>query len=178
MKVFWLAPLILAALAMPAHAAWNFSQRIAVTEVALPGVFHHLDSAGRRNIALSGNRIGVVWEDNRNGQPQVYFASMQLGRVTFAEAIRISDGNEAYEPVIAALDNNRFIVLWEQDGAVWARRVAENSADPALQLSSGPAGHASVSAWKGEAFTVWREQQKAYPKLRFSRLTHEIDGKL
>ena len=67
-----LIPLLVAlAFTGPVAAAWEFSGRIVVTRDSKPGLFHHLDSAGRKNIAVSGNRIAVVWEDNQDGSPQI-----------------------------------------------------------------------------------------------------------
>jgi hypothetical protein len=120
----------------------------------------------------------VVWEDNRSGQPGIYFSGKRLESSVFSEPIQISGGSEAYEPAIAALGKDSFIMVWEQDGAVWARTVAENGTNAALKLSSGPAGHASVATWKDEAFVVWREQQTTYPGLRFDRLKQGVDGEL
>jgi len=178
MRRSWLIALCVAVLALPASAGWDFGQAIAVTEAARPGVFHHLDSAGRKNVALSGDRVGVAWEDNRSGQPGIYYSSMHPDQGVFSESLRISSGNEAYEPVITPLDNGRFVLVWEQDGAVWTRSVTEFGLGAALKLSSGAAGHASAASWKGRVYAVWREQRETESGLRFSRLTLDMAGNI
>lgn len=76
------------------------------------------------------------------------------------------------------MGSSRFILVWEQDGAVWARTVAEESLGDALKLSSEPAGHASAATWEGEAFAVWGERPAIHPGIRLVRLAVDVDGKL
>ncbi|HKK14644.1 MAG TPA: hypothetical protein VKA14_08285, partial [Gammaproteobacteria bacterium] len=45
-------------------APWEFSPAIPVTRVHGPGIFHHLESAGRKNVAVAGSRVAVAWSDN------------------------------------------------------------------------------------------------------------------
>ena len=74
---------------------WIFEPRIAVTGAPEAGIYHHLDGAGRKHIAVSGRSIAAVWEDNRDGGPQVYAALKPGAADSFSGAIRISDGGEA-----------------------------------------------------------------------------------
>ena len=76
MKMLPLAALLsLLPVQVVAGPAWNFSEAIAVTDAPEVGVFHHLDSAGRKNIAVSGERVAITWEDNSSGKPRIYLAS-------------------------------------------------------------------------------------------------------
>ena len=46
---------------LPANANdWTFEQPIEVTEVYGKGIFHHLESAGRRNIAVAGKTVAKI----------------------------------------------------------------------------------------------------------------------
>jgi len=110
----------LAAGAAEAANGWDFDPRLAVTGEPEAGVYHHLDGAGHKHISVSGHSIAAVWEDNRDRSPQVYAALKPLAASRFSAAIRVSDGGEAWEPSIAALDGGRFALAWEQDGKVLA----------------------------------------------------------
>ncbi|MCL5061377.1 MAG: hypothetical protein M1449_13515, partial [Candidatus Thermoplasmatota archaeon] len=65
------AALLLAVLAWPAQAAWEWSAPLTVNSVQGVAIFPHLESANRRGVAVSGDTVGVVWEDNRSGRPQL-----------------------------------------------------------------------------------------------------------
>lgn len=71
LPIFIIASLLsTSALATP----WQFEKPVAVTAVTGPGIFHHLESSGRRNIAVSANSVAVAWEDERDGTPRIYLA--------------------------------------------------------------------------------------------------------
>lgn len=145
---------------VPVSAApWEFSAPVPVTAVQGDGLFHHLESAGRSNIAVSGERVAVVWEDNRSGTPQVYVALKPAGASAFDREYRVSAGKPAHEPAVAALGDGHFILGWEEDGQVWARVARPEGLDPARRLSTRPAGqiHLAVSA-AGEVQAVWAER--------------------
>lgn len=62
------------ALPFELFAGWQFSQRIAITGAAVEATYHHLEGAGRKHIAVSGNKVAVLWEDNSSADPQIYIA--------------------------------------------------------------------------------------------------------
>ena len=118
-----LAAWIFALLAVPAQAAaWEFSAPLDIVPEQ-PGVFHQLDSAGRKHIAVSGDTVAVVWEESRGGTSQVYVAFKPLSANVFS-LLRVSGGATASVPVIAPFGDGRFLLAWEQDGDLHAR-VAE-----------------------------------------------------
>lgn len=155
--------LVLMLAVWPAAASpWDFAPPIEVT-LERPGVFHHLESAGRKNLAVAGQIVGLVWEDNSSGHPQVYAAfRRRLEAARFSAPIRVSTGGEAYEPVIVALGADRFLLAWEQDGAVWARtaelRRAEAHLGPVTRLGMPGSRQVSLAASpvvKARAAAVW-----------------------
>lgn len=175
-----LAALALWLSAVPASAAdrWHFEPRIAVTGMPATGVFHHLDGAGHKQIAASANTVAAVWEDNRNGNPQVYTAIKPDSSPAFAPVIRVSDGGEAYEPVVASLGGERFALAWEQDGAAWAGLLDADGIGPRLQLAAAPASHASLAAHGGRLFAAWRERRAGRWYLKVALLRPDADGGL
>lgn len=144
---------------------WEFGQTLDVTHEFGPGVFHHLESSGRRNIAVSGSTVAVAWEDDHDGTPRVYLARKHVDAVRFDAAIRISGNGEAYEPSLAALADDRFVVAWEEDARVHARVIDSQRSGPAIALADSEAGQANVSVHGNRVF-VLRAQREA----RFSRI--------
>ncbi|MEJ2344383.1 MAG: hypothetical protein P8076_12660 [Gammaproteobacteria bacterium] len=143
MRWLWL---LSAVAALPVSAAgWQFSAPLAVTGPARPGVFQHLESAGRRNLAVGADSVALVWEDNRGGAPQVYVAFKADQAKGFSAPLQVSAGREAYEPAVAAVADG-FVVAWEQDGRVWMRRAAPGRLGPARQLDSRPSSQATLAA--------------------------------
>ncbi len=152
---------------------WQFQQKIAVGSEAKAGIFHHLEGAGRKHIAVSGDRVAVVWEDDSSGDPQVYFAQKKLHSNKFSAAIQISNGQEAYQPAIAGIGAGEFILAYEQDAAVYARIWSGQGPGPALKLSASSAAHASIAAQDGYVVVVWREKKAAAYSLRIASLSVE-----
>ncbi|MDH3387674.1 MAG: hypothetical protein OEN02_07180 [Gammaproteobacteria bacterium] len=149
-------------LAVPgAQAAgkWSFGAGIAVTDAPANGVYHHLDGAGRRHIAVSAQTVAVVWEDNRSADPQVYVARKTGQQKRFSPALPVSSGSAAFEPAITALPGDRFVIAWEQDGALHARVLDGNGLGAPLKLGAENASHATVASIGERIFAAWRERQ-------------------
>lgn len=124
---------------------WEFGQPVVVTTTQGEGTFHHLESSGRRNIAVSGNTVGIVWEDDHRGTPTIYLGQKALATNEFDAAPRLSGDGEAYEPSLAALGEGRFVAAWEEDGRVHLRLVEQGKPGPTLQLDDRQAGQASLT---------------------------------
>lgn len=162
------------------HAAerWNFSEKIAITDSS-DSVFHHLEGAGRKHIAVSGGTVAAIWEDNRLSDPQVFIAVKSPYQKKFSQALQLSSGLEAYEPSIAALKEDQFAAAWEQDASVYVTVLDKNGhhLNKPVKLSSDTAGHVSITALENELMAVWREQQGRNWSLWYARLQLQ-DGQL
>jgi len=153
-------------------ARWQFNQRIAITGDAVEGVYHHLEGAGRKHIAISDARVGVLWEDDSSGHPQIYLALKKSTDPGFTSAIQVSTGKEAYEPAIASLPEGQFVLVWEQDGNIYLNTHSGQSLNKPLMLSSGSlASQSSVTTHKNQVYAVWREQQGKKWSLQVARLS-------
>lgn len=154
-----LLALVLASGAAGIQAApWTFDPPIAVSDDQGPRIFHHLESAGRRSIAVSEAGVAVVWEDNRSGVPQAYLAMRPAGATAFGSARQISTGAEAFEPVVATLPEGRFLIGWEQDGSLWLRLAGGSDLGPAVRLSASTGRQISLATRPdGGADAAWAE---------------------
>ncbi len=144
-------------------APWRFGEPVPVSPHHGEGVFHHLESAGRRNLAVDAGTAGVAWEDNHTGTSQVYVA-FATGDGGFDAPRRVSRSRPAYEPAIAALGEGAFAVVWEEADAVWLRRVARDGMGPARRLAA-PARQASIDARGGRAHAVWGSRRGEHARI-------------
>lgn len=166
-------PVLLLLAAGPAGAEWEFSPAQEVSG-PLVNVFPHLESAGRRSIAVGDGGVAVVWEDNRSGSPQVYLAIGE-GEKGFSEPRRLSGGSEAFEPAVTAVSGGRFVVVWEQDGAVWGTVAGTGAIGPARRLSGGTAGQPTVAARsEEEVVAAWSAERGSHSGIVLARIG--LDG--
>jgi len=171
-----LAMLLALAPALLQAAPWQFDTPLAVTAAVGPGIFHHLESAGRRNIAVSGGRVAIAWEDARDGTPRIHLASKALDGGGFVEVpVILSGTGEAYEPSLAGLGDGRYALAWEEDGATAIRLLG---IDPRGRvrlgevrlLSKAPAGQVSLWADGSDLRVVWAERHGRFQQIRYARL--------
>lgn len=156
--------LLTASLCLPFTAVaalpWTFAESVTVVGAGDSGHYHHLDGAGRRHIAAGRSQLALVWEDDRSGAPQVYAAIKPLEAQSFGLEFRLSEGKEAYEPAVAALPGDRWLVAWEQDGAIVARLIDAQGQGP-LQILVPEGGRQVTLATDnvGRIAAVWVREQ-------------------
>jgi hypothetical protein len=155
---------------------WAFEPAIDVTSANADGahkIFHHLDGTGRRNIAVTSYGVAVAWEDDRDGVPRVYFSYKDRQAGEFNADLQISGAGEAYEPVLLNLNDNRFVVAWEEEGQVYARLVEPTGQPPLgvpLKLSEKSGAQVSLTRDGGEVIALWSEREGRYGRIRLQRL--------
>ncbi|MEJ2213101.1 MAG: hypothetical protein P8Y20_03325 [Gammaproteobacteria bacterium] len=158
--------------------SWNFSPPINVTESAKAGVFHHLESSGRRNIAVSGNIVGITWEDDSDGIPRIYLARKNLDSNHFDTKVRISGEGEAYEPTIISLGGGLFAIGWEEDEQVSLRIVTPEKMGPILKIGNKTASQASLANFDDSILVVYREQVQRFGKIILQELNISDENQL
>lgn len=167
--------LCLLALAANAHADWTFAPALRVT-TATTKVFHHLESAGSKNIAVNDTRVAVIWEDNRSGAPQIYVAFKAPSANTFGGEQRLSNGGEAYEPAIVALAQGRFAYAWQQDSAIHLRIGDSNSGGEDSVLSTN-GQQATLATRDGrQVYVAWSEGKENTRRIRWTRFNVDACG--
>lgn len=156
-----------------AAPSWQFSDPVTISASG-DKRFHHLESSGRRNIAVSGDSVAVAWEDDRDGTPRIYLSRKTLAGEGFEQPFRLSGEGEAYEPSLAALGDGRYAVAWEEDARVRLRLIRGDALGPVVTLPAKEAVQASLLYADGELLLVAAERQKRYPRIMFHRLA--VDG--
>ena len=152
---------------------WTFTEPLTLSD-SRQGMFHHLESSGRRNIAVSADTIAVAWEDDRDGTPRVYLARKKTHDEAFSAELRISRDGEAYEPSLVALDNHRFALAWEEDARIHVRMVTPTGLGPVVIASEGEAAQASLARQGQQLLLAYSERDGRYSRVRF--LGINIDG--
>lgn len=149
---------------------WTFSEAVPVTPPAAHGVFHHLESAGRRSIAVSGTTTAIAWEDNSSGDPKVRVALSRPGS-GFDSAITLSGETAAYEPAVVGLNDSRFLVAWEEAGKIWFRVVGEQGAGPRLWAGDTGSTHVTLATGADErTYAAWSQPSGRYYRVVVAEL--------
>ena len=173
--LYWSALLLsVAAQASP----WEFDAPVPVTESA-QNTFVHLESSGRKSIALSAGWVAVTWEDNRDGVPRCYVAFKRPGNKSFEAAIQVSGKEEAAEPTITGMEKGRFALAWEEAGHIRVRTLSAH----AMGTPYSPSGNAAQQASLGfdphaGLFAVWSEKGSRYWMIRLAGLKADANGRL
>jgi len=165
------AALLLAVLAWPAQAAWEWSAPLTVNSVLGAAIFPHIESANRQGVAVSGDMVGVVWEDNRSGSPQCYLAMKPAAAASFRPEIQLSKA-ECYEPVVMALGAGRFVTAWEEAGKVHARVLPGGKV---LKLSDTEAAQVTLALRGNSLYAAWAEQAGRFRRIVVAQLALKAD---
>ena len=160
------AVLLLAALALPAHAAWTWDEVLTVNSAVGPAIFPHLESANRQGVAVSAGAVGVVWEDNRSGSPQCYLALKPAKKQAFQREAQLSRG-ECYEPVLLALGGGHFLAAWEEDGKV---RAQVWPGGKPVQLAKTDAAQVTLAQGAKALYAAWAEQDGRFKRIVVAEL--------
>jgi hypothetical protein len=157
-------------------APWEFGAPLDVEDDACLSVFHQLNATGRQHLAVSGRTVALVWEDNRSGSVQAYVAFKPVASEGFTSARRVSSGVAAADPVIAALGADRFLIAWEQDGAVWVRRADATAFGTPLKLADN-AAQVSLGA-ANRVYAAWSEVRDGFSQIRIAHLLVNQNGEV
>jgi hypothetical protein len=172
----WVVPLLCLVPVLAAAQGVEFDKSRVVREVP-QGQFIHLDASGRRSLAVAQHTVALTWEDNRNGSSSVYVAFKPLVGGDFAPAVKISKEGNAYEPAIAALDDDNFVIGWEADSRLWMRRVSAKSVGPIQALGKINARQISFSTGAGPvAGVAWSQRDGAHYRIAFTTVSRDGRG--
>jgi hypothetical protein len=155
-------------------APWKFDEPITVTSAQGEKIFHHLESSGRRNIAISDDTLAVAWEDDRDGTPRIYLAHKGLDDPEFNSEVRISGPGEAFEPSLVALDNNLFALAWEEDANIHLRLVTPTELGPIIILNTQESVQPSLASHKQGLLLAFSQRDGRYGRIWVQQF--QVDG--
>jgi len=170
----WLSLLLLLAPACVQSQPWKFTKPIAISSNHGEKIFHHLESSGRHNIAISADTVAVAWEDNRDGTPRIYLARKGRNSKVFLDSIKISGAGEAYEPSLVALSNNQFVLSWEEDARIHLRLVTPSKLGPVITLAASEAAQPSLTYFDSQLLLVYARRDNRYSRIWMQDI--EVDG--
>lgn len=160
----WLL-LLLSNATLLAAENWQFGNPIPIGGAIPSKVFHHLESSGRRNIAVTEKRVAVVWEDDRDGTPRIYLATKTVADEQFGEPVLVSGDDEAYEPTIASFEDGRFVVAWEEAGHAYLRVIDGDDMGPMAALSPSESSQVSVITHGNRLLAVASERRQRFGQI-------------
>ncbi|SCZ52010.1 hypothetical protein [Thiohalomonas denitrificans] len=156
-------------------ADWQFTEPVVVSGKGVEGVFPHLEAAGRQSMAITGDGVvALVWEDNRSGQPGIYLATKAPRTEHFTSPQAVNRTGSAYEPAVTTVDGG-FVVAWEQDGKVLARRM-DSEVGPIATLSEAGAQVTLATDEKGDVHAAWSEQEGGVGRITVAGLLFTAEG--
>lgn len=120
-------------------------------------------SARRPSISWTGNGHGVVWEDDRHGETEIYFRALDSALIPTTGEVRVTTAPGASSAPSIAWVGGKFIVAWVdgRDGNAEAYAAVLDTTGtrigPELRLSNDPdaTGAPRVASTGGEAEVVW-----------------------
>lgn len=158
--------MLLACLALPAWAGWQFGEAIDIAP-AKPGVYHHLDASGRSALAVSGGKVGIAWEDNRSGAAQCHVA---IGRPPAMREFQFGRA-DCFEPGIAALSNGRFALIWRDEQGIHAALADSRGVKPAARIAAAGGQGALAYQSKLGLIAAWTQPDGRWQRLHAARLS-------
>ena len=152
-------------LASSVQAEWRFEPALDVSGPR--DAFHHIEASGRQAVAVSAGRVATVWEDDRSGMPKCHLA-IKTADTAFRE--QAFGQGECYAPGIAALDDGRFALIWEDEAGVNAAVVAEERIGPVTNLAES--GGQGALTWHPRLGLVaaWSQREGRWRRLWLGQL--------
>jgi hypothetical protein len=140
-------------------------------------------------IACSGNNVYVVWQDQRNGYPDIYFNYSSNGGANWMYPdIRLDTGdtpgaNDSKDPQITCSGNNVYAVWYDNRNGnydIYFNYSTDNGANwqsSAIRLDTGDTAGAKhsynpqVACSGNNVYAVWYDQRNGYHDIYFNYST-------
>jgi len=163
--------LILAILPFTASADWKFTGAETVAQVTGSDEWLQVQSSGRKNIATTSNRVGIVYERYDRQKAEIYLATRSLGRDDGQFALTtLSDVAKPHDPLIRQCDD-RFVVGWVDDRGLWMRAEQGGSITEPLLVADARRGEFTFACGVNRVYAFWTEQVDGRWRLMTRTLT-------
>ena len=122
MKRFFLITLSCGVLLLPLITLWSqgyvFGPNIRVSDYTPGTAYAYTATAGQRGVAVRGDTVYCVWDDDRIRGWGVWFAKSIDGGQTFSANVQVDDGlGAAYRTTIAVGDDGTIYLAWDGEPA-------------------------------------------------------------
>lgn len=91
-----------------------FGPNVRVSDYPPGSAYAYTPNAGQRGVAVRGDTVYCVWDDNRTGDWGVWFTKSTDGGETFLSNVQVNDGlPRAYTPTITVGNDGTIYVTWD-----------------------------------------------------------------
>ena len=135
----------------------NWSENIRLT--------NNSSSSEHPSVAVSGNEIHVVWEDNRDGNQEIYYKRSLDNGANWSDDVRLTNNSEnSYSPSIGVANSKVYIVWIDSrtgNDEIFFKRSLDNgtnwSEDYRLTEFTTSKMNSSIAVAGSNVHLVWRE---------------------
>ncbi len=127
------------------------------------------------SIAAEGSSVHVVWQDNRDGNREIYYKRSLDGGTTWGQDVRLTNAaQESVYPSIAVRDSNVYIVWKDQrDGneEIYYKCSTDNGttwrSDTNLTSDAGSSKSSSIAADGPNVHVIWQDNRDGNPEIYY-----------
>jgi hypothetical protein len=135
--------------------------------------------SGDPSITVSGQVVHVVWQDNRDGNDELYYKRSSDAGATWSADIRIVNDPNQTSPASLASEGSFIYAAWNdfRDGnwEIYCKRSTDGGlswgTDTRLTNDAGISGYPSVSVSNALVFVVWHDSRDGNFEIYCTRST-------
>ncbi len=140
---------------------------------------NNTSSSGYPSVAVSGLLVNVVWQDNRDGNNEIYYKRSTDGGVNWDTDTRLTNNTYTSEIPSVALSGSQINVVWGdgRDGnmEIYYKRSTDGGltweADTRLTNNTNSSREASVAASGSVVNITWRDDRDGNQEIYYKRST-------
>lgn len=137
---------------------WNFEKPRMVAHAKQAGEWLQLQSSGRKNIAATGNRIGIFYERYDKDRAEVYLATLFTDKEDADFLIvPVSERERPHDPFIT-ISGDRFVLGWVDNEGAWVRLENGDKLSEPVQVRAGQVGELTLAADSSRIYCFWSEK--------------------
>jgi hypothetical protein len=127
------------------------------------------------SLAVSGSNVHVVWDDNRDGNNEIYYNRSTDGGISWGTDTRLSDDVSLSRNPCVSVSGSEVQVVWNDYNtlAIFNKHSADGGINwsPAIQLTSnpGPSWYPSVSESGPLVHVVWSDGRTGQADIYYKR---------
>jgi hypothetical protein len=134
-------------------------------------------------IAVQGNNVYVVWQDNTTGNYDIFFKHSSDNGNSFAPALNLSNNNGTSELPQIAVQGNNVYVVWQDNTTgnydIYLQRTLSNGTkfkDQNLSNNNGTSELPQIAVQGNNVYVVWQDNTTGNYEILFKRSTNYGEG--